>query len=398
MNNKEFENNQETLNQELEKRLESNDLPDANIMLAGKTGTGKSTLLNAIFGKNLAETGTGRPVTDHIDEYKNEDIPIRIWDTVGLELDSEKTRQSIEDIKRTIAKQVTNQNMFDRMHAIWYCITAGSNRYEGAEVEFIEELHSVGVPFIIVLTQCYGSSKKIDEFVKIINEINTSRDMKDIKVVRVLAQEYEFEIEDKIITKKPFGLDDLVKTTTDSLPKYIKTSFAAAQRVSQFEKRQECIRIIYDYADASERGFFDKIPLLNILTTNSKIKSMFNKLAKVYNIVIPLDKMEPLYEEFDGLSFTDKLSLLTPFKADFDREVKEKLRKIDKKFEDKYKDLTYNHKTTNMIILYGCTFIDASEEVWNRYTEEQLSDVDFVIRELSARIRSRLAKRKSGSR
>lgn len=398
MNNKEFENSQERLNQELEKRLESNDMPDANIMIAGKTGTGKSTLLNAIFGKKLAETGTGKPVTDHINEYKNDEVPIRIWDTVGLELDSEKTRQSIEDIKKTIAKQVTNQSMFDRMHAIWYCITAGSNRYEGAEVEFIDELHSVGVPFIIVLTQCFGSSKKLDEFEKIIHEINVSRNMEDIKVVRVLAQEYEFEIEDKIIIKKPFGLDDLVKTTTDSLPEYIKTSFAAAQRVSQFEKRQECIRIIYEYADASERGFFDKIAVLNLLTTNSKIKSMFNKLAKVYNIVIPLDKMEPVVEKFSGLRFTDALSLLSPFKDAFAREVKEKLEKIDKKYAEKYKDLTYNHKTTNMIILYGCTFINATEEVWKKYTEEQLSDVDFVIRELSAKIRDSLAKRDNSSK
>ena len=38
------------------------DLNTANIMVAGKTGTGKSTLLNAIFGEEVATTGTGRPV------------------------------------------------------------------------------------------------------------------------------------------------------------------------------------------------------------------------------------------------------------------------------------------------------------------------------------------------
>ena len=65
--------------------LGRDDLPTANIMVAGITGTGKSTLLNAVFGAEVAATGKGRPVTEQIDEYQSADIPIHIWDTVGLE-------------------------------------------------------------------------------------------------------------------------------------------------------------------------------------------------------------------------------------------------------------------------------------------------------------------------
>ena len=35
----------------------------ANILIAGRTGVGKSTLINAVFQGNMAETGQGRPVT-----------------------------------------------------------------------------------------------------------------------------------------------------------------------------------------------------------------------------------------------------------------------------------------------------------------------------------------------
>ena len=70
------------------------DMPPANIMVAGITGSGKSTLLNAVFGTEVAETGKGRPITERIDEYHSENVPIRIWDTVGLELDSVKTKKS----------------------------------------------------------------------------------------------------------------------------------------------------------------------------------------------------------------------------------------------------------------------------------------------------------------
>ena len=38
-------------------------LPTANIIVAGITGTGKSTLINAVFGENIAKTGVGRPLS-----------------------------------------------------------------------------------------------------------------------------------------------------------------------------------------------------------------------------------------------------------------------------------------------------------------------------------------------
>lgn len=34
-----------------------------NIAIVGKSGIGKSTLLNYLFGKEVAKTGTGEPVT-----------------------------------------------------------------------------------------------------------------------------------------------------------------------------------------------------------------------------------------------------------------------------------------------------------------------------------------------
>ena len=37
-----------------------------NIVIIGKTGVGKSTLINTIFGQKLAETGIGKPVTQAI--------------------------------------------------------------------------------------------------------------------------------------------------------------------------------------------------------------------------------------------------------------------------------------------------------------------------------------------
>lgn len=37
-----------------------------NVLIVGKTGVGKSTLINAVFGDKVAKTGSGKPVTQEI--------------------------------------------------------------------------------------------------------------------------------------------------------------------------------------------------------------------------------------------------------------------------------------------------------------------------------------------
>ena len=41
-------------------------LKTLNIIVAGKTGVGQGTLINAVFKEKLAETGIGKPVTQHM--------------------------------------------------------------------------------------------------------------------------------------------------------------------------------------------------------------------------------------------------------------------------------------------------------------------------------------------
>lgn len=54
---------QEAINVIAEKIKNLNTL---NIIVAGKTGVGKSTLINSVFKEKLADTGMGKPVTSHM--------------------------------------------------------------------------------------------------------------------------------------------------------------------------------------------------------------------------------------------------------------------------------------------------------------------------------------------
>lgn len=62
------------------------DIGRFNMALFGKTGVGKSTLVNAIFGEYLAATGIGEPVTRSSQMYMHKSGVLGVLDTVGLEI------------------------------------------------------------------------------------------------------------------------------------------------------------------------------------------------------------------------------------------------------------------------------------------------------------------------
>lgn len=370
------------------------DMPPANIMVAGITGTGKSTLLNAVFGANLAETGKGRPVTDHIDEYRSDSVPIHIWDTVGLELDSAKTKESINSIKETIASKADSEDHFDHVHAIWYCINSGSSRYQGAELEFIKSLHSIGVPFIIVLTQCIGDPEEIDKFEAQIRDINNSMGMTDIDIVQVCAQEFKL----RGFTVEAFGLDNLVQTTINKVPDFIKGSFIAAQNVSKTQKREYCGEIIVKYVDAAIEGFWDKVPIVNFFTTDKKIPKMFFEIGKLYNSIIPEDRIKEVIDYMGSMDLEHGfLGIILPVSKKFDQ-------KVDRYFDTKANEgfiipkgkLEHNERVARMLVYYGYLFLEAVEELWEQRNETMLADIDKRVQLLRGILYDKFIKKTRG--
>lgn len=374
--------------------VEKDNLPPANIMVAGITGTGKSTLLNAVFGSELAATGKGRPVTSHIDEYQNDSVPIHIWDTVGLELDSAKTKESINSIRDTIASKADSDDQFDHVHAIWYCINSGSSRYQGAELDFIKNLHSIGVPFIIVLTQCIGDPDEIDRFEAQIREINTSMGMTDIEIVQVCAQDFKL----RGFTIEAFGLDVLVQKTLEKLPDFIKGGFVAAQNVSKVQKRDYCGEILVKYVDAAITGFWDKVPIVNFFTTDKKIHKMFSEIGKLYNSIIPEDRIQEVIDYMGSMDLEHGvLGIILPVSKKFDQ-------KVDSLFEKKQKEgfvvpakkLEKNERVARMLVYYGYLFLEAVEELWEQRNETMLADIDKRIQLLKGMLSEKFNKKVRG--
>lgn len=192
-----------------------------NIIIAGKTGVGKSTLINCVFRGDLAKTGSGKPVTQEIEEIAKDGHPITIIDSKGLELKDYK--KIFTDLKDYIEARANDHDENKHIHAAWVCIQESGDRVEDAEKELIDLLVSQRIPVLVAVTK---SAFLVDEtFTQTLKKELPSASA----IVQVRAVESREEDEDgNILNRKIKGIDNLINETAKWIPDAKKRAFANA--------------------------------------------------------------------------------------------------------------------------------------------------------------------------
>lgn len=128
----------------------------ANLLLLGRSGTGKSEFINYILGNHIAKTGCGEPITQSFLKYEHiltGGLPITIYDSKGLEVDQLETIS--KKIYSFIEKKMCCTFVSDWIHAIFFFVNVKRARIENSEINLIREIHKITKqPIYIVMTHC----------------------------------------------------------------------------------------------------------------------------------------------------------------------------------------------------------------------------------------------------
>ncbi|MBR3016024.1 MAG: 50S ribosome-binding GTPase [Clostridia bacterium] len=222
---------------QIERKME--DLKTLNLMILGKTGVGKSTLINALFGEKRVNTGLGRPVTTNIERIPGDHLTI--YDTPGLELGGDNSMSKLlSQVVDVINKQVDEGTLDDAIHCILYCVSTPSHRFEDNEAEFINNLQvkikTHNILIFIVLTQSFNKSDSAA-----LKEYIVSLHLKIKAIVPVLAATYYV---DEDYTAKPRGVAELAQLISEAIPESVRDTFAAIQCANLDLKKQKARAIV----------------------------------------------------------------------------------------------------------------------------------------------------------
>jgi uncharacterized protein (DUF697 family)/GTP-binding protein EngB required for normal cell division len=201
-----------------------------NLLVAGKTGVGKSTLINAIFQGNFASTGQGRPATKNTRRIKKKGVPLYIFDTRGLEL--EKFLESLEELEELICGLSQSEDPNDHIHCAWLCLSEDGRRVEEAEIRLLNLL-AKHMPTVVVVTKSRADNGFRSEVQRLLPKASN--------VIRVRAIP---ELQDDGHLLAPMNLTELVEWTMQVIPEGQKNAFAAAQRVTLRIKRERAHLIV----------------------------------------------------------------------------------------------------------------------------------------------------------
>ncbi len=199
-----------------------------NVLVIGNSGVGKSTLINAVLGEEVARTSYGtKGTTPKLDIYESEKIPFRLIDTIGFEPGFLQKNQAINAVKdwskdcAKVGKEDTGINV------IWFCVEGTSSKL------FPDTIHNLfratamwrSIPIIVAITKSYSEldrKKNIQMVENAFADKKIKRYSPNLKgIIPVVAKTFSLNA---TAYAPPEGIGELIEITNSLLPEGIRAA------------------------------------------------------------------------------------------------------------------------------------------------------------------------------
>ncbi|WP_404332090.1 GTPase [Mesobacillus maritimus] len=259
----------------IKEELEKLNQTQVRIALFGQPGSGKSSLINALIGEDVARVSQETDTTISEDPYKWEDL-------------------ILTDLPGYGTKNFPADSFFERFDVLSYdifiCVFSGKFKQE--DTEFFRRLHKENKKCIFVrnsVDSMFEKGKTIEQLKE--NVTNDVREQvgKDVKVYFTSCRTEE-------------GLDDLTQAIYENLNsvKQIKFSLDAKAYSEDFleKKKKACYKFIYLGSSLAAANGINPIPLVDITVDLSILTGIFDRIRKSFGLSKEIiEDNKPLYNE-----------------------------------------------------------------------------------------------------
>ena len=344
---------------ELEHNLETSEFSEKlnhfNILILGRAGIGKTTLINSILefegtpNELLTGEGTSKTMGPPMGYVSDSVKGLRLWDSQGIDKEKYNIPKVVEDVKNLINQASINNDPDKFIHCIWYCVSG--NRFEKSESESISELMGIydddTLPIIIVYTEAYSDNTTEEvcaEVKKVLGNLMANNEkIKEINIMPVVAKNKEIKLGGISTTIEKFGIKPLMDLSIKKIMAAVNSAcfFSFKNKLKKdYEKKIEnkCTNIKND-TDAKVKEFLPGNKITNINSLNSPIiknhvlKKLLEYKTLTENSKTLVTKLIKNYQQFIDSECINNLSRFLS-KCISDSIMEYKNENIEKKDED----------------------------------------------------------------
>jgi len=205
------------------------------ILICGYTGSGKTTLIQSVCGKEIVsddKISHGQPCTQNFDFYENDFF--RLYDSKGLEPGKSQEGEFLSNTRNLVQTLRADENVDNHIHLVWYCVQGPGARVTECDMKLMKEIFNLDHEIAVITKNDITRPQQYSA----INKILTDSGISEARILGVSDVDSD-------------SLTVLLDKSIELLPDARRHAFISGQVLKLDKKKKQAQAIIHSNAAAA---------------------------------------------------------------------------------------------------------------------------------------------------